>query len=189
MPEPPTDASVTAQTKCLARGDESAWRWLHESYYDLLFAVAIRRGSCESDAADLVQRTYLRVLRHAKRFRREADLRSWLCCLLRCETIDAARQRKRRSLLLEKMHHRQEQTHIANPPGDDALDDLLSDLHPSERTLLTRHYVDGWSQHDLARERGTSTKAIESRLARLRKRLRQTLRRPHPEISPPPCSP
>lgn len=188
MPEPPADASVTSHTILLARGNERAWRWLHESYYDFLFALAMNRGSSESDAADLVQRTYLRVLRHAKRFRREADLRRWLCCLLRCEIIDAARKRKRRSLLLEKFQHRQELNHVPECSVDVSLQDLLSDLQPTERALLTQHYVDGWSQHDLARARGVSTKAIESRLARLRKRLRQSLKRPHTEISPP-CSP
>ena len=57
----------------------------------------------------------------------------------------------------------------------DSLHEALEDLTPTDRDLLTRHYVHGWSQGELAIQSGTSAKAIESRLARLRVRLRQTL--------------
>ena len=172
----PSDQTVAKMTKRLARGDEGAWRWLHENYFPILHAAAVSRGASANDSADLVQRTYLRVLRHAKRFRTEPDLRSWLCCLLRCETIDAARSGQRRSTLLEKFQHREE-LKAAHPPPE--IDGLLDELEPADRELITHHYLHGWSQRELAAERGTSTKAIESRLARLRKHLRQTLETPN----------
>lgn len=173
--ERPSDPDVAAMTKGLAGGNERAWRWLHEHYFGLLHAAAVARGTPASDAADLVQRTYLRVLRHARRFRTESDLRAWLCCLLRCEAIDAARSGKRRSLLMEKFQHREALRTQAEARG--SLDDFLDGLAPPDRELLTRHYVHGWSQGELAAESGTTAKAIESKLARLRKRLRQSARR------------
>jgi DNA-directed RNA polymerase specialized sigma24 family protein len=103
-------------TRRLARGDERAWGWLHDHYFGTLHAAAVARGASPSDAADLVPRTYLPVLRHAKRFRTERDLRCWLCCLLRCETIDAARRGKRRSLLMEKFQHRENLHATTAPP-------------------------------------------------------------------------
>lgn len=165
---------VVVMTRRLAGGDEQAWRWLHEHYYQLLRAAAIARGTPAADAPDLIQRTYLRVLRHARRFSSESDLRAWLCCLLRCEAIDAARSGVRRSLLAEKLQHREERR--SAPATCEALEEVLVDLDPGERALVTRHYVLGWSQGELATEAGTTVKAIESRLARLRKRLRHSLR-------------
>lgn len=173
----PSDREVAHMTKRLARGNEEAWRWLHDYYFGILHAAAISRGTSADDAADLVQRTYLRVLRHAKRFRTETDLRSWLCCLLRCEAIDAARSGQRRSLLMEKFQHREELKSLSSPPS---IDGLLDHLDPADRELVTRHYLHGWSQSELAAEQGISAKAVESRLARLRKRLRHALDRPNP---------
>ncbi|MEO1845698.1 MAG: hypothetical protein ABGZ37_15655 [Akkermansiaceae bacterium] len=72
----PSDRGVAQMTRRLARGDEQAWRWLHDHYFGILHAAAVARGASPSDGADLVQRTYLRVLRHAKRFHTDCDLRS-----------------------------------------------------------------------------------------------------------------
>ena len=51
-------------------------------------------------------------------------------------------------------------------------------LEEEDRRLLTRHYVDGWSQDELAAEQQISTKALESKLARLRRRLRGLIENP-----------
>lgn len=172
---PPDDRIVATMTRRLARGDERAWRWLHDHYFAFLHAAAVARGTRPEDAADLVQRTYLRVLRHAKRFRTESDLRAWLCCLLRCETIDAARSGRRRLALLEKFQHREDLKHTHQSHDTEALAEALEDLPPADRDLLTRHYLHGWSQGELATENGVSPKAIESKLGRLRGRLRHFL--------------
>ena len=47
--------------------------------------------------------------------------------------------------------------------------------------MIRRHYIDGWSQQKLAEERRISVKAVESKLARLRKRLRHLLDNPATE--------
>jgi DNA-directed RNA polymerase specialized sigma24 family protein len=52
------------------------------------------------------------------------------------------------------------------------------DVH--DRQLLARHYVEGWSQEELAAEQQTSVKAVESKLARLRRRLRKQLETRNP---------
>lgn len=171
----PSDDEVSRMSARLVRADEHAWQWLHEHYFQILYSAALGRGARNGDAADLVQRTYLRVLRHAKRLPSDADLRSWLCCLLRCEAIDAARAGQRRSLLHEKLQHRQE---FAAPPTTESVEILLQDLEPDDRELITRHYLHGWSQRELAAQFGTTAKAIESKLGRLRKQLRDSLNRP-----------
>ena len=48
-------------------------------------------------------------------------------------------------------------------------------MREEERLLLERHYVEGWSQTELAGEAGISRKAMESKLARLRLKARRLL--------------
>ena len=50
--------------------------------------------------------------------------------------------------------------------------DPLEGMAATDRDLLERHYVDGWSQAELAAEAGISVKAIESKMARLRRKAR-----------------
>jgi RNA polymerase sigma factor (sigma-70 family) len=54
----------------------------------------------------------------------------------------------------------------------------MRSLGENDRDLIRRHYLDGWSQQKLAEQQQTSVKAVESKLARLRKRLRQSLENP-----------
>jgi len=95
---------------------------------------------------------------------------------VRCEVIDAGRRKGRRNWLNERFQQWQESR---IPTADDGtaeqLDSALLELEEKERALIRDHYLDGWSQQNLAEQHQVSVKAIESKLARLRKRLRQIL--------------
>jgi hypothetical protein len=55
------------------------------------------------------------------------------------------------------------------------VEEALGKLPCDEATLLRSKYCDGWSTQELAANLGTTPKAIENRLARLRERLRGIL--------------
>jgi RNA polymerase sigma factor (sigma-70 family) len=169
---------VTSLTRGLVRCEDAAWRDFHERFYARLKAQAQARGVPECESAEVVQRVYLRVLRHAKVFRTHADFDAWLSCLTRCEVIDTSRRERRRSWLGERFQQWQEfrQPAIGRDGAD--LEMALAQLDERDRSMLVRHYVEGWSQEELAREQATSIKAVESKLARLRKRLRRLLETP-----------
>ena len=169
---------LTELTRGLVRCEDSAWRDFHARFYGRLKAQVQARGVPECEAAELVQRVYLRVLRHAKVFRDHEDFDAWLSCLTRCEVIDSSRREKRRSWLGERYQQWQEMRRpVAAREGGD-LEVALAQLEEGDRSMLIRHYMEGWSQEELAREQATTVKAVESKLARLRKRLRGLLENP-----------
>jgi RNA polymerase sigma factor (sigma-70 family) len=172
-------ASLTHGLSCC---DEHAWRAFHDLYYPQLINLARARGMAEGDLPDIVQGVYLRVLRHAKIIHDEQSFKAWLACLVRCEVIDHSRRKGRRSWLNERFQQWQE-TRRETGSGDACgeLEDAMHALCITDRTLIRRHYIDGWSQQKLAEENRISVKAVESKLARLRKRLRHILENPTPE--------
>jgi RNA polymerase sigma factor (sigma-70 family) len=174
------EEDIVILTRGLVRCDERAWRDLHARYYARLRSQAMSRGVPEGDAAEVVQRVYLRVIRHAKVFESEAALLAWLACLTRCEAIDAMRRSKRRTWLGERFQQWQEAERAGHPADGGVLESALSCLEEGDRRLVSRHYVEGWSQEELAAEQKTSVKAIESKLARLRRRLRKHLEAGNP---------
>jgi RNA polymerase sigma factor (sigma-70 family) len=169
------EEEVTTLTRDMVACREDAWRTFHARYYPMLLAQAIARGIPAADAPDIVQGVYLRALRHGKVFHHSHDLEAWLGCLTRCEAIDAARRMKRRTWLGERFQQWQESRRFGQTEGSRDLDHALESLDESERRLLTRHYIEGWSQEELAAEQSTTTKAVESKLARLRRKLRGEL--------------
>jgi RNA polymerase sigma factor (sigma-70 family) len=164
---PLDDADVSRLTRAMKRGDEAAWRWFHDTYYEDLRRLALGRGASESDVADVIQRSYLRILKHMKPFDKESDLRAWCFCLLRSEVIDTSRKMNRHQSMTERFKE-----WLSHKSADWAQTDLLDGLPPADRSLLEKHYVEGWSQADLAADAGVTVKAIESRIARLRRRAR-----------------
>ncbi|MGB6223222.1 RNA polymerase sigma factor [Haloferula sp.] len=154
----------------MKRGDEAAWREFHDRYYDDLRRVALSRGVSETEVADVIQRSYLRILKHMKLFTTESDLRAWACCLLRSEVVDSSRRNRRRVSMMERF-----KGWVSEKPAQWVGGDPLEGMAAADRALLERHYVEGWSQAELAAEAGVSVKAIESKMARLRRRARAFL--------------
>jgi len=171
---------VAKLTRGLTRCDEAAWRSFHDRYFPLLRSMAVARGVPECEAAEIVQRVYLQVLRHAKVFQADSDFEAWLSCLTRCEAIDSSRRVSRRTWMGERFQQWQELRRSPEESGDERLESAMLSLDESERRLLTRHYIDGWTQDELAAEQAISTKAVESKLARLRRRLRGLMENPTP---------
>jgi len=172
-------ASLTHGLTCC---DEHAWRAFHERFYPQLRNLVRARGVADIDLPDIVQGVYLRVLRHAKVIHDEQSFMAWLACLVRCEVIDHSRRNGRRNWLNERFQQWQEIRRETE--GGDAygqLEDVMRYLDTNDRSMIRRHYIDGWSQQKLAEEQSISVKAVESKLARLRKRLRQMLENPATE--------
>ncbi len=107
-------------------GDESAWRSFHHRYFEFLLGYARSRGANGEDAHDLVQRTYLRILRHIRTMDEFGDLEAWMRCLMRCEVIDLGRSGVRRNALMEKYAHWQQTRRSGDVEPARTADELLS---------------------------------------------------------------
>ena len=175
-----TETALADWTRRLSNGDEEAWRWFHQRYYLPLLRYASQRAGNPSNASEIVQQGYLRVARHIRPFTSEGDFWNWLCCVMRCAAVDYGRMTSRRLILMEKFAHwrasqspEDAQSAAASvPPAAALIEEALGKLSGDEAALLRRKYCDGWSTQDLATELGTTPKAVESRLGRLRERLR-----------------
>lgn len=78
-----------------AEGDWSAWERLVDQYARLIWAVTRDFRLAESDAADVVQATWLRLLEHIDRIEQPARVGSWLAATARNECLRSLAARKR----------------------------------------------------------------------------------------------
>ena len=131
-----------------------------------------------------MQQAYLRIARHAKSFTGDSDFSNWLLCIVRCVAADHSRNSARRSLLVEKFAHwraarsEPDADWPASANQNAALaSEALAKLPDADAALLRRKYCDGSTTDELATELGTTPKAIEHRLARLRGQLREIILR------------
>ena len=92
------DEQVIALVRAAAGGDLTAWDRIVSQYVSLLWAVALRHGLAESDAADVVQTTWLRLLEHIDEIRDPARLGSWLATTAQRESLRCIAHRRRHVL-------------------------------------------------------------------------------------------
>jgi len=163
-------------------GDETAYREFYDAYYDRLFhyLLVVAAGDLEA-AEEALEATLLRVVRYIKVFPAENIFWSWLTVLARSAFSDQSRKRRRYLAFLDRFTRHQ----LVAAPGPEssaadarllaALEQGLAALPEDERQLLESKYFAHRSVRDIAAELQTSEKAIESRLVRIRRKLKDAL--------------
>lgn len=183
------DARVGSLTPRLVAGDEAAWVEVHQEYAPRLFRyLLVVTGGREDLAAEALQATWIRCVRYIRRFDSEEAFWSWLTVLARSSLTDEHRRQNRLMSFLQRFFETRPEEPAGPPPDADTelltiLENGMQQLPAEERGLLEAKYLHRQSTRELASEMATTEKAVESRLARARVKVReivlQQLRKEH----------
>jgi RNA polymerase sigma-70 factor (ECF subfamily) len=133
-----------------------------------LFTLARRMSSCDADAEDAVQETFLEVSRSLSRFRAEGDVAHWLKRI--CASKVLMRLRRDRWLTDSPAPE------AAAAPRDRLdLEQALAALAPAPRAVVWLHDVEGFTHEEIASEAGMTPSWSKSQLSRAHARLRALL--------------
>ena len=174
---------VAALTRALVAGDEAAYRTFHDAYVPRLFRyLLVVTAGDEQAAREALQAALVRVVRHIKIFSDENQFWNWLTVLARTALADQRRKRQRYFAFLDRFtSHAQAQ---AGPENDGTADTRLlallehglrHHLAADERELVERKYFRGQSVREIAVELQATEKAVESRLGRARRKLKDAV--------------
>jgi RNA polymerase sigma factor (sigma-70 family) len=78
-----------------ATGDKGAWERLVDQYNRLIWSITREFKLVESDAADVVQTTWMRLIEHIDRLQHPERVGSWLAATARNECLRCLAARKR----------------------------------------------------------------------------------------------
>jgi RNA polymerase sigma factor (sigma-70 family) len=76
--------------------DQKSWKDFFDTYWRLIYNVALHAGLSEAEAQDVVQETIISVAKNIQKFKRDRDLGSfkgWLCNITRWRIADQLRKR------------------------------------------------------------------------------------------------
>lgn len=178
----PASRSVAAMTRGMVAGNEDAYRNFYEAYFPRLlrYLLVITKGD-EDAARETLQVTLERVVRHIKVFADEAQFWNWLTVLARTAFADRHRKRRRYFAFLDRFKNHTEAiaSHLENGAADAQLlaelENLVACLPAEERALVERKYFGGESVRNIADTSQATEKAVESRLSRVRRKLKDLL--------------
>ncbi len=174
-----TTGAIVYLTRRLAAGEDEAFRQFQALYFDRLyrFLLVVARGD-ETQAREALQETLMRVARHARPFEDEDAFWNWLKAIGRNTARDAARSRSRYLSLLERFTRSGESEAPAASRDDAlamALEESVGELEKADRVLIEGKYLEGQTVKELSAQAGLSEKAVESKLLRLRRQLRECI--------------
>ena len=164
-------------------GDQRAFATIVRRYHSVLYRIAWRTLLEEEAARDVVQEVFVKLWQRPTWLRDGgASLRTWLCRVTLNAAIDARRRRRPTEQLPTE--------DIAAEPAAGGEDErllaawrcrlvhrLVAELPDHSRNVLLLCYFEELSHREAARVLGVSAKAVESRLARARRALREALER------------
>jgi RNA polymerase sigma-70 factor, ECF subfamily len=173
---------VAGLTRRMAEGDEMAWRTFYDAYFDRLwrYLLVVAAGN-EDVAREALQATLVRVTRHIRIFQNTDVFWSWLAVLARSAFADETRKRRRYFSFLERFtrHAEVELDGANNHRADERLQILLeqkvASLPPDERKLVEQKYFAHRAVREIAGELQTTEKAVESKLSRIRRKLKDAV--------------
>ena len=176
LSEGDNEDDVEGLSAAAVAGDLAAFRLLFDRYYPRVYRYALTatQGN-DSRAHEIAQETLLRFHRHLQVFTSNTRLWFWLSRVARSVLIDAIRVQERQRKLEESL----KSVEADEAPTDilliQALNRCCADLSPADRNVVESFYFHRQSISDIAAALGTSYKATESKLGRIRARLRQDL--------------
>lgn len=175
---PGRDEAILAR---LRQGDETAFELLVGAYRQQVTAVACRLADSQADAQDVVQEVFLAALKGIHRFRGQSSLSTWLTAI----TVNECRKQRRKwmrakALLAGLLQRRVQQAQAAGagPEQDPRLELIrkaVGELKPPQREAVVLRYFQQMPPEQAAEALGISVTALNVRLHRARKRLKEKL--------------
>ena len=179
-----------AIVKRAARGDARAHEIIYRAFAAPVYSLCLRFTKVPAQAEDLVQETFIEIMRSIARFRGEAALGSWIRRIAVSKALMYLRSAwtARGQSLADDWHEvtpGDVASHGVPARPDEALDlDMaLANLPATSRTVVWLHDVEGYTHKEIAALMGRTESFSKSQLSRAYQRLRPLLSVPDDEVA------
>ena len=168
--------------KRAARGDVRAHEIIYRAFSAPVYSICLRFTKSPAQAEDLVQESFIEIMRSIAKFRGEAALGSWIRRIAVTKSLMFLRSAwtKRGQPLADgwdDVTSGEPASHGISSHPDDALDldAALANLSDVSRTVVWLHDVEGYTHKEIAGLMGKTESFSKSQLSRAYQRLRPML--------------
>lgn len=158
-----------------ASGDRDAQRQIYETYGERVYRT-VQRIVGESDAADVMQNSFVHLFGKLPSFRNESAFSTWLYRLVVNEALQHLRKRGRRTMKTQPLPQ-----DVASKPASLVSEDVeivskaMERIEPDLRLIFELKEIDELSYAQIAEIVGIPEGTVGSRLNRARRELREQL--------------
>lgn len=193
MPESNTQSDTdsnavdVALMRRIAAGDENAFRELVERHQNAVIGTIAKMLRDPTEAEDLAQQTFLRVWKHAKRWKPDAKFTTYLYTIARNLVYNESRRRSRKREVSgderEEDSGKQIPSDLKHSPDAEVsqaeshqeIDAVIASLPETQRTAVILYAYESLSYEEIGQVLGTSVSSVKSLMFRARSTLRDKL--------------
>ncbi|QTN33912.1 sigma-70 family RNA polymerase sigma factor [Akkermansiaceae bacterium] len=171
----------------IAGGDERAFRQLVERHQDAIVGTVTKMLGNTTDSEDIAQQVFIRVWKHAKRYKPDNKFTTYLYTIVRNLVYNETRRRSRKKTV--STDAREDEQHLQHPDNEsaqpdaslldrelrDAIDAAIASLPENQRLAVVLRRYDKLAYEEIAEVLNTSVPSVKSLLFRARTTLRETL--------------
>ncbi len=172
-PLPQIEAAVLVRAQ---RGDREAHALLYDAFAVMVYTLARRMLASKTLAEDVLQETFIEVIRKIGSYRGDAEFGFWVKrvainkCLMHLRSGWVSRRVEANDI--DVFEHG-----VRNDGAEDhvALQRALAELSDTSRAVVWLHDVEGYTHKEIGRMMGRTASFSKSQLARAHDRLRTSL--------------
>jgi RNA polymerase sigma-70 factor (ECF subfamily) len=155
------------------QGEKEAFGLLVELWQKPLLTFALRYLEQETEALDVVQETWISVIKRLKKLQNPSLFVSWLFRILTNKCIDRIRKKQAEKKLMKNASIKSETSKNSNE--NDYLDKAIQKLSDEQKVLITLRFGQGLQVGQIAAMLNIAEGTVKSRLHRAIARLREIL--------------
>jgi RNA polymerase sigma-70 factor (ECF subfamily) len=179
------DAALMARA---GDGDQKAFRQLVERHRNAVVGTVAKMLNDAAEAEDIAQQVFVRLWKHAKRYRPEAKFTTYLFTVTRNLVFNESRRRSRKKEV--SVEEREEATHASLPAQPEcqpdaellqtelqqAVDKAIAALPEAQRMAVVLRRYEQMPYEEIAEVLNITVPAVKSLLFRARGALRESLK-------------
>lgn len=145
---------------------------LTDLYIDTVYRIALNACKNKYDADDIVQETFIKLLKYKKNFESDEHARNWLIrvAINECNNMWNSSWHKKVTLTDEQKN---EPVFSTNEKSE--LYELVMEMAPKYRQVVYLYYYEEFSVKEVANILRISETAVQTRLQRARRKLKEQL--------------
>jgi len=173
----------------IATGDHQAFRQLVLRHQDAVVGTVTKMLGNSSDSEDIAQMVFIRVWKHARRYKPDNKFTTYLYTIMRNLVYNETRRRSRKKTVSsdqrEDEHHLQHpddpsaqpDSTLLNSELQTAIDSAIAALPENQRLAVVLRRYENLPYEEIATVLKTSVPSVKSLLFRARSTLRESLSR------------
>jgi RNA polymerase sigma factor (sigma-70 family) len=174
--EAATDSHWAALSRRVATGDSAAFEQLFEAYFQFTLETARQAtGRDTQTCLDIVQESMLKLMRCLKPLGGQNELNAFVRVVTRSVAYDWLRKETRRQRAVARLegHTRNNPRQTVDQDQIRWLEEQLRSLDPQLRQIIDWRYRWGWTLQAIASKVGLQPGAVDGRIQRALKKIRQ----------------